>query len=769
MKKNKGIHKSELTSETFTGLKLTKPKTIAAGATAVLSTARHLLDEMDPKRAAKVMFRLNQKCGVDCPGCAWPDPQGDRSSIGEYCENGGKAIAEEATTKEVNPAFFAEHSVEFIGKQSDYWIGKRGRITHPMILEEGETHYTPIDWDTAFKVISEELHALETPNDAVFYTSGRTANETAFLYQLFVRMYGTNNLPDCSNMCHESSGAALSKTVGIGKGSVKLEDFNHADVIVVMGQNPGTNHPRMLSALKDAKNNGAKIISINPLRETGLIRFKDPQSPSDMLSLGTELTDLYLQLKINGDVALLKAILHLLWKREQEEKGSEFDWEFIENRTVGVDKLLADIAEQDPRQLAKECGITLYQIEEAVALLSGQKKIIICWAMGITQHKNGVATIQEIVNLLLLKGSIAKTGAGTCPVRGHSNVQGDRTMGIWEKMSDEFLDSLDEEFGIKSPREHGVDVVDSIKRMHQRKGMIFFAMGGNFVSATPDTVYTAEALRNCRLTVHVSTKLNRSHVVTGQRALILPSLGRTDEDIKNGERQFVSVENSMGVVHSSTGTLEPLSEQMMSEPSIIAGLAKATLKPNPKVDWDALTNDYDLIRDKIEAVIPGFDDYNKRVRNPSGFYLPNGARSGAFDLPGNKARFTVNGLPDNKLKDGELMMTTVRSHDQFNTTIYGLNDRYRGILNERRVIMLNEKDMANHGLQKGDVVDIWSEFKGVKRHAPRFLVVPFNVPERCAATYFPETNVLVPIDSVADKSNTPTSKLVRITLEKVEL
>ncbi|MFK8057965.1 MAG: FdhF/YdeP family oxidoreductase [Saprospiraceae bacterium] len=769
MKKNKGQHDSELTPEGFTGLKLTKPKTTAAGMPAVTSTVRHIFNEMDPARAAKVLFRLNQACGVDCPGCAWPDPEGERSKLGEYCENGAKAIAEEATTKEVMPDFFAKNSIQFIGEQSDFWIGKRGRLTHPMILEEGATHYTPISWDDAFKEIGKELNALETPDDAVFYTSGRTANETAFMYQLFVRMYGTNNMPDCSNMCHESSGVALGETLGIGKGSVTLEDFNHADVIMVIGQNPGTNHPRMLSALKKAKNKGAKIITINPLPETGLIRFKDPQSVGDMLGRGTQLTDLFLQVKINGDVPLFKAMLHLLWQREQAERGSEFDWGFIENRTVGFEAMEADMAAQDPKFLAEQCGISMAQITEAVDMLKGKKKIIACWAMGITQHKNGVANIQEIVNLLLLKGSIAKTGAGTCPVRGHSNVQGDRTMGIYEKPPAKFLAALDAEFGIDTPKEHGLDVVDSIKRMHEHKDMVFVAMGGNFLSATPDTSYTAVALRNCSLTVQISTKLNRSHLVTGRRALILPSLGRTDEDVKNGIRQFVSVENSMGVVHSSTGKLKPLAKTMMSEPSIVAGIAKATLQSSPKVDWEGMSTDYDSVRDKIEAVIPGFEKYNERVREPNGFHLPNGARSGMFNLPNQRARFTVNAIPDNQLVEGELMMTTVRSHDQFNTTIYGLDDRYRGILNERRVILMNEKDIARRGLTKGDVVDIWGEFKGVKRHAPRFLVVPFDVPESCCVTYFPETNVLVPIDSVAARSNTPTSKLVRITLEKVEV
>ena len=614
MKKHKEKTDNELTPEGFTGIKLTEPKTTAAGIPAVFSAVRHILNEMDPIRAAKVMFELNQKGGIDCPGCAWPDPD-HRSKLGEYCENGAKAIAEEATTKRLDPSFFAEHSLQYLAEQSDFWIGKRGRVTHPMYLKPGATHYTSISWDEAFLLIGKELNALETPDDAVFYTSGRTSNEAAYLYQLFVRMYGTNNMPDCSNMCHESSGVALSETVGIGKGSVTLSDFNEAEVIMVIGQNPGTNHPRMLNALKKAKVKGAKIITINPLPETGLMRFKDPQSVGDVLGEGIQLTDLFLQVKINGDVALMKAILLLLWQKEKANPKSEFDWNFIENRTDGFDAFTANIANYNIEDLAVESGISVAQIEEAAKMLSGQKKIIACWAMGLTQHENGVANIQEVVNLLLLKGSIGKPGAGTCPVRGHSNVQGDRTMGIWEKPGMPFLDALKDTFAFEPPREHGLDVVDSIKAMHKKKGMVFIAMGGNFLSATPDTVYTADALRNCKLTVHISTKLNRSHLVTGEHALILPSLGRSDEDKRAGKMQFVSVENSMGVVHSSRGRLKPLADTLMSEPAIVAGMAQATLKANPKVDWQAMADNYDLIRDKIEATIPGFDNYNERVRN----------------------------------------------------------------------------------------------------------------------------------------------------------
>ncbi|GAB4377804.1 MAG: FdhF/YdeP family oxidoreductase [Salibacteraceae bacterium] len=755
----------ELTPEEFTGIKLDSPADAAAGLPAVASAIKHLLDEMGPVKAARVMFALNQYDGIDCPGCAWPDPDKHRSSLGEYCENGAKAIAEEATSKGLDPVFFEKHSIEELANQSDYWIGKRGRILQPMLLEQGEKHYKPIGWGEAFDLIARELNSLSSPDDAVFYTSGRTSNEAAFLYQLFVRMYGTNNLPDCSNMCHESSGVALSETLGIGKGSVTLEDFEHAEVIMIIGQNPGTNHPRMLSALKKAKKRGAKIISINPLPEAGLLRFKDPQSLEGIIGDGVDLTDLFLQVKINGDVPLIKAImLESLTRHEQGE--SVLDLDFIHAKCTGFDELRKHILAQDLDELSAKCGISKTNIKKAADILAGSERIIACWAMGLTQHKNGVQNIREVVNLLLLKGSIGKSGAGTCPVRGHSNVQGDRTMGIWEKPKPEFLDRLEEVFGFDPPRHHGLDVVNAIKRMHEKKGMVFIALGGNFLSATPDTKYTAEALRNCRLTAHISTKLNRSHLVCGQRALILPSLGRSDRDVQKCGEQFVSVENSMGVVHSSRGRLKPMSPHLLSEPAIVAGMAKATLKPNPKIDWEWMVADYDRIRSAIEKVIPGFEDYNKRVRKPGGFYLPNNARQGDFSPIGGKAKFTINPVPQNALGDGELIMTTVRTHDQFNTTIYGLNDRYRGIFNERRVVLLNGTDIQRLGLKRGDIVDLINEDGGTKRIAHRFLVVEYNVPEGCAVTYFPETNVLVPIDSVAEGSNTPTSKMVKIRLQK---
>ena len=752
----------------FTGLKSTKIHDTAAGVGAVKSAIKHMLEEMDSPKALKVLNKMNQKGGFDCPGCAWPDPDDHRSALGEYCENGAKAIAEEATSKKADPAYFKANSVEAIGQLSDYKIGKIGRITHPMVLREGATHYEPIAWQEAFELVAKELNALESPDEAVFYTSGRTSNEAAYLYQLFVRQFGTNNLPDCSNMCHESSGSGLSQTVGIGKGSVTHDDFKHAEVVIVMGQNPGTNHPRMLSALEDTKKNGGQIISVNPLPEAGLMKFKHPQKPSHLLGKGVKLTDIFLQVKINGDIALLKALMVLMLEAEKKNPGSVFDLDFIKDKTLGYEALVENIEQQDFHALVKEAGVPEELIRESAQLLINKKRIIICWAMGLTQHKNGVQNIREVVNLLLLKGSIGKKGAGTCPVRGHSNVQGDRTMGIWEKPKDAFLDNLKSEFNFEPPRHHGYDVVEAIHAMHSKKAKVFFAMGGNFISATPDTEFTAEALRNCNLTVHVSTKPNRSHIVHGKTALILPCLSRSEKDLQAEGSQFVSVENSMGVVHSSQGELEPASDKLMSEPAIVAQVANATLRNRSTTPWLDLIKNYDNIRNKIEATIPGFDQYNKKVRVPEGFYLPNNSRKGDFaPTPTGKANFTVNEVPVNIVKANEYKMMTIRTHDQYNTTVYGLNDRYRGILNERRVVLMNQKDIDKAGLKANDVVDLFSEFEGTTRVAEKFLVYPYDIPEGCTATYFPEANVLVPINSKADISNTPASKLVVITMKKV--
>jgi molybdopterin-dependent oxidoreductase alpha subunit len=754
--------------EKLLDLKVTEPKDWAAGIPAVYEAFKDVMRETGPLRGLGALLKMNQKGGFDCSSCAWPDPDDDRSPIAEYCENGAKALAEEATTKKLTEEFFAQNPVDELAKLNDYEIGKKGRIAQPVYLPEGGTHYQSISWEEAFNKIGDKLNSLTSPDEAAFYTSGRTSNEASFMYQLFVREYGTNNMPDCSNMCHESSGTALNEVIGIGKGTVTLNDFYDTDVIIIMGQNPGTNHPRMLTALEKAKKNGAKIIAINPLHEAGLTAFKDPQTVKGFLGIGVKLADIYLQVNINGDLALLKAIEKLLLDVEKEKPGTIFDQEFIKHNTVGYHDLVKHLEKQDVNKLCDAAGVPVEQVKEAAEMLKHKNKIIVCWAMGITQHLNGVDTIKEIANFVLLKGSIGKPGAGLCPVRGHSNVQGNRTMLIWEKLKDAEAKKMKEVFGFDPPKENGLDTVETIKAMHSGKMKFFFAMGGNFLSATPDTNYTADAIRKLDMTVHVSTKLNRSHLVHGKEALILPCYARSDKDIINGIEQIVSCENSMGVVQQSKGVLKPISDQFLSETQIVCRLAKATLEDRTVVDWALYESNYDHIRDVIARVIPGFDDYNAKVRKPGGFYLPNDAREGKFntDKHGDKAAFSVTDLPDNKLADDEYIMATIRSHDQFNTTIYGLEDRYRGIHNERRVIFMNENDIQSAGFKAGDHVDLFNYHDGIERAARLFVIVPYNIPERNTATYYPETNVLVPIGSVAAGSNTPVSKRVIIKIKK---
>ena len=764
-------------------IKIKNQQNTAGGLPSVMSSVNHVIREMGLLDGVQSLASLNQFDGYDCPGCAWPDPDHERSSV-EFCENGAKAIAEEGTTKKCDADFFASHSIGEMKRWTDYEIGKSGRIVQPMILSSGSDHYRPIDWKDAFALIGDKLKSLASPNDAVFYTSGRTSNEAAFLYQLFVRMYGTNNLPDCSNMCHESSGVALTETVGIGKGTVTLDDFNKAEVIVVIGQNPGTNHPRMLTTLQQAKKNGAVIITINPLEEAGLIAFRHPRNPLEWIAPPTKLTDLWLPVRINEDVALLKAINKILLQKEKEWPGEVLDLDFIQSQTMGFEEFKKDLDAFDLHQLIKKSGVSTEKIYQAADILANKQRIIFCWAMGLTQHKNAVDNIREIVNLLLMKGSIGKPGAGTCPVRGHSNVQGDRTMGIFEKPKKEFLDDLQRVFHFNPPRQAGFDTVESIQAMAVGKVKVFFALGGNFLSATPDTNFTERALQRCDLTVHVSTKLNRSHLAHGKEALILPCLGRTEEDLQEGKPQFVSVENSAGVVHQSRGTMKPASQHLYSEPKIVAELGKATLRNTSlstvhgrlstvdrglSTDWDDLTADYDRIRDLIEQTIPGFESYNNRVRKAGGFYLPNAAREGQFNTASAKAHFTINQLADHNLGGDEFLMMTIRSHDQFNTTIYGLHDRYRGIQNGRRVVFINPDDMAKVNLKKGDVVDIVSQYDGVKRKAEQFVVAPYQIPLQCIATYFPEANVLIPHNHFARGSQTPISKSVVVRLENLKI
>ncbi|MEV7466297.1 FdhF/YdeP family oxidoreductase [Streptomyces kronopolitis] len=737
------------------------PQHSAVGLPALTHALRIAQQQMGVRRSARTLLRVNQPDGFDCPGCAWPEP--GKTHTAEFCENGAKAVAEEATLRRVTPEFFAAHSVAGLADRSGYWLGQQGRLTHPMYLAEGADHYTPVSWEQAFDLIGEELTALDSPDEAVFYTSGRTSNEAAFLYQLFAREFGTNNLPDCSNMCHESSGSALTETLGIGKGSVLLEDLYQADLIIVAGQNPGTNHPRMLTALEKAKAGGAKIISINPLPEAGLERFKNPQTPRGLAGGGTALTDLFLQVRLGGDQALFRALNRLVLDTE-----GALDEDFIRDHTHGFEEFArAARADGDRDETLTATGLTREEIERAGEMVLASQRTIVCWAMGLTQHKHSVPTIREVVNFLLLRGSIGRPGAGVCPVRGHSNVQGDRTMGIFERPAPAFLDALEKEFGFAPPREHGLDVVRAIRALRDGQAKVFFAMGGNFVSATPDTDVTEAAMRRARLTVHVSTKLNRSHVITGARALILPTLGRSDRDVQRAGAQFVTVEDSMGMVHASRGRLEPASPQLLSEPAIVARLARRVLGADSATPWEEFEQDYAAIRDRIARVVPGFEDFNTRVARPGGFALPHAPRdSRSFPTATGKANFTAAPVEYPTAPEGRLLLQTLRSHDQYNTTIYGLDDRYRGIKNGRRVVLVHPDDARERGLADGAYADLISEWTdGSERRADGFRVVHYPTARGCAAAYYPETNVLIPLDHTADTSNTPAAKSVVIRLE----
>lgn len=750
---------------------VTHEKSYAAGVPAVLVSLQRGIEQMGLTRTARTLSRLNQRHGFDCPGCAWPETPGHRK-YAEFCENGAKAVAEEATTRRVGPDFFAAHSIADLLDRTEYWLGQQGRLTHPMVRREGGTHYEPISWDEAFALIADELRGLDSPHEAAFYTSGRTSNEAAFLYQLLIRCFGTNNMPDCSNMCHESSGTALQESIGIGKGSVSVTDLEHADLILIAGQNPGTNHPRMLSVLEKAKANGARVIAINPLPEAGLLRFKDPQKAHGVVGAGAVIADDFLQIRIGGDQALFQGLARLLLDAEEQHPGTVLDHDFIAAHTAGFDEFAAHIRAVDIDTVLEATGLTRRQLEDTARALRQSSKTIICWAMGLTQQTHGVATIQDATNLLLLQGMIGKPGAGVCPVRGHSNVQGDRTMGIWERAPESFLAKLEAEFGITCPREHGLDAVETIRAMRDGRVRVFMAMGGNFVSATPDTDVTESAMRNCTLTVQVSTKLNRSHLVTGRTALILPSLGRTDRDVVDGRKQVVTVEDSMSVVHLSRGGLKPPGEQVRSEVAIVCGLGEALFGAGHSVPWSDFATDYDRIRDSIARVVPGFDGFNSRVRQPDGFVLPHPPRDERrFTTLSGKANFVTNELQWVPVPAGRLILQTMRSHDQYNTTIYGLDDRYRGVKGGRRVVFCHPDDIAQAGFSDGDRVDLVSEWPlpdgGVEeREATDFRLVSYPTPRGNAAAYYPETNPLIPLDHVARRSNTPVSKAVIVRLRR---
>lgn len=718
------------------------PRKPAAGPGAVLSSLRYTAQHSGLVRGVPALARVNQKHGFDCPGCAWPDP--DHRSFAEFCENGARAVAHEADTRRVDAAFFASHDVESLRRQTGHWLEKQGRLVEPMVLRPGASHYAPISWGEAFSLIATELHSLPSPDAAAFYTSGRASNEAAFLYQLFARSLGTNNLPDCSNLCHESSGKGLSTTIGVGKGTVQLSDFALADCIFVIGQNPGTNHPRMLSTLKAAAKRGARIIAVNPLKEVSLEAFADPQTPSGMLGIGAPIATHFVQVRINGDVAFLKGVMKAVVAQHT------LDREFLDAHTQGFEALRESLAAARWEELEAGSGVSRQVMEDIAQVYASSNAVIACWAMGLTQHKNGVGNVREVVNLLALRGNLGKPGAGVCPVRGHSNVQGDRTVGIYEAPSEAFLARLDAGTGITSPRKHGHDVVGTIGAMERGEVRVFISLGGNFASASPDSERTARALRHCALTVQISTKLNRSHLETGRTALILPCLGRTEDD----RGQFVTVEDSMSVVHMSRGRLKPCSPLAHGEPWIVAQLAHATLGNAGPTDWEALADDYDAIRSLIEKSVEGFDDYNARVRQPGGFVLVNAARARQWNTASQRVELTVQPVPVHTLGVDELLMMSIRTHDQFNTTVYELNDRYRGVFGERHVIFMHPDDAKDFTptvtLARGDV------------RLAGFKVVAFDIPRGNCATYFPETNPLVPLESFADESRTPTSKSVVI-------
>ncbi|MGJ9402813.1 FdhF/YdeP family oxidoreductase [Arthrobacter sp. KK5.5] len=739
------------------------PKTSAAGVKAVMVALDRGFSQAGVSRTVRSMLRVNQRNGVDCPGCAWPESITGARKPAEFCENGAKALAEENTTRTADPAWWGSHSIEELSGKTEYWLGNQGRITEPMAIREGETHYSPISWADAFATIGEHINAT-TPDRCVFYTSGRTANETAFMYQLFARSLGTNNLPDCSNMCHESSGTAMNPTIGIGKGTVSLEDFDHAELIFVVGQNPGTNHPRMLSALADARRKGAKVVAVNPLPEAGLLNFKDPQSLRGAIGNGDTIADEFLQIKVGGDLALFQAFGHLLLQEEERVPGSVVDRAFVDAQTDGFAEYAAARAELDWDATEEATGLSRMEISAIAGMLAKSKGTIICWALGLTQQPHSVNTLREIVNLLLLQGNFGKPGAGACPVRGHSNVQGDRTMGIWEKPSEKLLAAIDAEFGIESPRAHGYDSTETVEAFEENDVDVFVSMGGNFSLACSDTEALEAGMRRAGLTVHISTKPNRSHVVHGKTSIILPTLGRTDRDDKHpGGPQFVSVEDSMSVVHTSQGRLAPISRHLLAEPVIVARMAQAVFGPNHAVDWKAMAEDYDVVRDHISRVLPGFEDFNARVRGRNGFVLPNPPRdTRTFATDIGKGRFTVSPLEYLTPPPGHLVLQTMRSHDQYNTTFYGLDDRYRGISGGRRVILVHPEDLAELGVKDRDLVDVVSTFGGTERRANRFRLVAYPTARGCAAAYFPEANALVHRGLVARESNTPGYKAMMV-------
>jgi formate dehydrogenase major subunit len=741
------------------------PESWAAGVPGVYHSMKPAIEQMGLNRTRKTVMAMNQKDGFDCPSCAWPDPHHRKAF--EFCENGAKAVTWEATPITVPSSFWAEHPVSELRSRSEYWLGMQGRLTEPVYKAAGEDHYKPVSWDEALRLVADKLKGLDSPDRAAFYTSGRTSNEAAFLYQLLVRGYGTNNLPDCSNMCHESSGWAMGQTIGIGKATVSFDDYANADLIIIMGQNPGTNHPRMMTELENCKRNGGEIVAVNPLPEAGLRRYKNPQQVNGVIGHGVQIADQFLQIRIGGDMALLQAVSKRVLDAEAKNPGTVLDHAFLAEHCEGLEELKAHLAGLDEQAVLEATGLRSEDIDELAARYLKAEKVIITWAMGITQQKKGVATIKEIINLLLLRGNMGKPGAGASPIRGHSNVQGDRTMGIWEQMPQSFMEALGEEFDFEPPREHGTDAVETINQMREGEIKVFVALGGNLVAAISDTNAAEAAMENTEMTVQISTKLNRSHTVTGREALILPTMGRTEIDIQESGPQFVSVEDTVCAVHPSWGSVEPVSHHLLSEPAILSRLGKLLVGDKIKADWEGYEKNYDLIRDHISRVVGGCEDYNQRIRQEGGFVLANGPRdSRTFPTPTGKAVLTVNDLEHVQRPEGTLILQSMRSHDQFNTTIYSHNDRYRGIKKGRHVVFVNPDDLAELGLADGQYVDIRGVYEdGEERVVRKFRVVAYPTARGCAAAYYPEANVLVPLNHTAEGSNTPISKAVIVRLE----
>lgn len=742
------------TANRFDHPKVSKKKDTAAGYSAVFHAMTHAV----PNRGLLPLITMNKPGGVDCPGCAWPEPDHHDLNIQEYCENGAKAIAEETTSDRADRDFWARYTIEELREKTDHWLGKRGRITEPMLYDRssGDEHYRPVSWERAFEIIRDQL-TTTAPEEAVFYTSGKASNEAAYAYQLLARRMGSNNLPDCGNLCHETTGTALSATLGLGKGSVTIDDIHTTDLFISVGQNPGTNHPRGLTALTRCKENGGKIIAINPMPEAGLMHFREPQEAATLLGRKHKLADQYMQVRLDGDRALFQAVNKELIKRDA------LDHQFIERFTSGFEETKKHLLSLDDRELEVASGISRKEILAMVEKIVDADTMVISWTLGVTQHVDAVATIQEMVNTLLLTGNIGKPGVGTAPLRGHSNVQGNRTVGIWEKMPEHFLQALQDHFGFDVPREHGHDTVDSLRAMRDGKVKFFMSLGGNLVRVASDTGVVERGMAANELTVHLSTKPNGSHAWPGEKSLILPVRARTDKDMQAGGHQGITVEDSVGKVHISYGHRTANDDlDLRSEVDIICSIGRETFGDD---FWQPMIDDYGVILDHIEATIAGFEDYNRRLEKPGGFYLPNGPRERTFNTDDGKAHITVNPVNAVQVPEGHFMMNTVRSHDQYNSTIYGLNDRYRGIKNGRRVVFVNPQDLREQGLKDGDMVDLVSEWHGEVRRAPNFRVVAYDHARGCVSTYFPEANQLIPLDHTVKGSNTPVSKSTIIRME----